>query len=86
MPKYQTVIFIDSCFWHGCKDHCRIPIVRKKYWKAKIDKNIKRDKEVSVYYKRRGWKIFRIWEHDLRANREETIKFVVSEILKIREN
>ena len=21
LPKYKTVIFIDSCFWHGCKKH-----------------------------------------------------------------
>ena len=23
--KYKTVVFIDSCFWHGCKKHCRMP-------------------------------------------------------------
>lgn len=86
LPKYKTVIFVDSCFWHGCKKHCRIPIVRKKYWTAKIDKNIRRDKEVSKYYKRLGWKIFRIWEHDLLKKWDETIKFVLAEILKIRKN
>ena len=63
--KYKTVIFIDSCFWHGCKKHCRIPTVRRKYWLAKIARNKKRDKEVSRHYKKQSWKIFRIWEHDL---------------------
>jgi len=63
--KYKTVISIDSCFWHGCKKHCRIPVVRKKYWTEKITRNKKRDKEVLKYYKKQGWKIFRIWEHDL---------------------
>lgn len=29
LPKYETVIFIDSCFWHGCKKHCRLPSTRK---------------------------------------------------------
>lgn len=65
LPKYKTVIFIDSCFWHGCKKHCRIPTARKSYWTEKIARNIVRDKEVSKYYKNQGWKIFRIWEHDL---------------------
>lgn len=66
LPKYKTVIFIDSCFWHGCKKHYRIPVVRKKYWTEKITRNKERDMEVSKCYKKQGWKIFRIWEHDLK--------------------
>ncbi len=66
LPKYKKAIFVDSCFWHGCKKHCRIPTARKKYWTEKITRNIARDKEVSKYYKKQGWKIFRIWEHDLK--------------------
>ncbi len=66
LPKYKAAIFIDSCFWHGCKKHCRIPAARKKYWVAKIERNIARDKEVSKHYKKEGWKMFRIWEHDLK--------------------
>lgn len=64
LSKHKTVIFIDSCFWHGCKKHCRIPTARKTYWVNKIERNKARDKEVSKYYKKQGWKIFRIWEHD----------------------
>ena len=67
--KHQTVIFIDSCFWHGCKKHCRIPSVRKKYWTEKIARNKERDKEVSKHYKKLYWKIFRIWEHNLNTGR-----------------
>lgn len=66
LPKYKTVIFIDSCFWHGCKRHCRIPTVRKKYWTEKITRNRERDKEVSRHYKKQDWKILRIWEHNLK--------------------
>lgn len=64
LKKYKTVIFLDSCFWHGCKKHCRIPATRKSYWVAKIAINTKRDKEVIKHYKKEGWKIFRIWEHE----------------------
>lgn len=65
LKKYKAVIFIDSCFWHGCKKHCRIPTVRRKYWVEKIARNVVRDKEVGRYYKKSGRKIFRIWEHNL---------------------
>ena len=66
LPKYKTVIFIDSCFWHGCKKHGSIPETRKKFWTDKIERNKARDKEVNRYYKKEGWKIIRIWEHDLK--------------------
>lgn len=66
LPKYKTVIFIDSCFWHGCKKHGSIPETRKKFWTDKIEKNKKRDKVVNLYYKKVTWRIIRIWEHDLK--------------------
>jgi len=68
LPKYKTVIFVDSCFWHGCKKHCRIPTARRKYWMAKIERNTARDKEVSKHYGEQGWKIFRVWEHNINKN------------------
>jgi len=52
LKKYKTVIFIDSCFWHGCKKHCRIPATNQKYWIDKIERNKQRDKEVNNYYKK----------------------------------
>ena len=68
LPKYKTVIFIDSCFWHGCKKHGSIPETRKKFWTKKIERNKARDKEVNRHYKKDGWKIIRIWEHDLKRD------------------
>ncbi len=66
LKKYKTVIFIDSCFWHGCKKHCRLPSTRKNYWLPKIERNKQRDKEVNRHYKKEGWKLIRIWEHNLK--------------------
>lgn len=79
LPKYKTVIFIDSCFWHGCKKHCRIPSSHKKYWDQKVARNIKRDKEVSSHYNKKSeWKIFRVWEHSLIKNPQKTMTKIVS--------
>lgn len=66
LPKFKTVIFIDSCFWHGCAKHCRMPSSRRQYWVRKIEHNVKRDKEVKKYYRKLGWKILRVWEHSLK--------------------
>ena len=74
LGKYKTVIFVDSCFWHGCKKHCRLPATRKKYWTEKIERNKKRDKEVNCHYKEIGWKVIRVWEHQIQKNFNKTIK------------
>ena len=73
IKKYKIVIFIDSCFWHGCPQHCRMPSTNKIYWEKKIKKNRERDKEVSNYYKKNGWHILRIWEHKLKDNYENVL-------------
>jgi len=80
LKKHKVVIFVDSCFWHGCKKHCRIPTARKKYWTAKIKRNIARDKKVSKHYKKQGWKIFRIWEHEISKGREKIINKIINNI------
>lgn len=72
--KNKTVIFIDSCFWHGCKKHCRLPSTRKSYWLPKIERNKQRDKEVNRHYKKLDWKIIRVWEHDLRNSTKKVLK------------
>lgn len=74
LKKFKTVIFIDSCFWHGCKKHGSLPRTNKKFWLNKITANINRDKIVTKHYKKNEWKIIRIWEHEIIKNFEETLK------------
>jgi len=81
LKKYKAVIFIDSCFWHGCKKHFRTPSTNKKYWKDKIEGNIKRAKEVNRYYKRIGWKVLRIWEHEIEKDLKKSIITIAKYLL-----
>lgn len=83
LKKYETVIFLDSCFWHGCQKHFRMPATRKEYWEEKIERNKQRDKKVNQYYKKLGWKIFRIWEHDMQLKLDENIKKVIKTLWKV---
>lgn len=80
MAKYKLVVFLDSCFWHGCKKHCRIPSSRKNYWMLKISRNWKRDKAVVQYYKNNKWKIIRIWEHELKKNHQKFISKIIGHL------
>ena len=73
LTKHKAVIFVDSCFWHGCRKHFRLPAVRVSFWKAKIETNRARDKKVASFYRRRGWRVFRVWEHDIRKSMGKVI-------------
>lgn len=61
----KVVIFLDSCFWHGCPTHLRKPKSNQNYWQPKIEGNIKRDRRNRAKLRRMGWSVLRIWEHDL---------------------
>jgi DNA mismatch endonuclease, patch repair protein len=78
MKKHKTVIFLDSCFWHGCKKHCKFPATNKKFWKEKIERNKQRDREVNKYYKKNNWNIVRIWEHEISKNFDKTVCKTIS--------
>ncbi|KKQ34861.1 MAG: mismatch endonuclease, patch repair protein Vsr protein [Candidatus Nomurabacteria bacterium GW2011_GWB1_37_5] len=75
--KRKIVIFVDSCFWHGCIKHGTIPVSNRKFWKEKIERNKTRDKEVTKHYKKEKWKILRIWEHEIKKNPEKSTKKII---------
>lgn len=68
--KQRTAVFVDGCFWHGCPKHGRTPKSRVTFWLAKLTGNKARDRRVNRALRARGWKVLRIWEHELRRKNE----------------
>ncbi len=68
MPCRKTVIFVDGCFWHMCPDHFQMPANRKEFWKPKLIGNKERDEIVNRKLKKLGWKVIRIWEHEIKQD------------------
>ena len=66
-PNARLAIFVDGCFWHGCHRCYRRPKSNRKYWDSKIIRNRKRDRQVSRELRRKGWRVLRIWEHNLHS-------------------
>ena len=62
----RIAIFVDGCFWHGCPIHFRSPASNPKFWREKIQSNKRRDRRTSAMLRKEGWRVLRIWEHDLR--------------------
>jgi DNA mismatch endonuclease, patch repair protein len=86
IKKYRIVIFIDSCFWHGCCLHFQAPVTNAGYWDSKIKRNIERDTEVTTYYKNEGWNILRIWEHEVKNDFSKAIKKIEDFIEYAKQN
>jgi DNA mismatch endonuclease (patch repair protein) len=61
----HVAIFVDGCFWHGCRWHCRRPKSRQSFWNPKIARNRVRDRNVGRLLRKRGWRVLRLWEHSL---------------------
>ena len=63
----KIALFVDGCFWHGCPICNRpMPENNAQYWINKIKRNVERDEEVNDQLNDLGWKVFRIWEHELK--------------------
>lgn len=61
----KLVVFVDSCFWHGCSSHHRKPKSNRAYWEPKIKTNVARDKRTDLLLRKLGWSVLRIWEHEI---------------------
>ena len=68
MPKFQAVVLVNGCFWHGhdC-DLFRWPKTREEFWFAKIRATQRRDVESVQKLNESGWRIAIIWQCALRT-------------------
>lgn len=64
-PAKKIAVFVDGCFWHGCTVHYKEPTSSREFWRTKIGNNRKRDRRVNSELRACGWRVIRLWEHDL---------------------
>ena len=62
----RLAVFVDGCFWHGCPRHGTRPRGNAAFWRAKFRRNRERDRRDSRSLRRAGWKVLRLWEHELK--------------------
>lgn len=74
-PKLRLAVFVDGCFWHGCPKHATQPKGNAAFWRRKFAANQERDRRVNRGLKRAGWRVLRLWEHELALkNRSRLIR------------
>jgi DNA mismatch endonuclease (patch repair protein) len=62
----RLAVFVDGCFWHGCPRHGTRPRGNAAFWRAKFRRNQARDLRDTRRLRRAGWKVLRLWEHELK--------------------
>jgi DNA mismatch endonuclease (patch repair protein) len=84
LPKYNAVVIVDGCFWHGHKNckFFRMPKSRISFWKKKIDANRARDVKNRRKLRRLGWNVIQVWECQLSARKyEKTFQRILDNLL-----
>jgi DNA mismatch endonuclease, patch repair protein len=68
LPKYNAVILVHGCFFHGhaCSAF-RWPATRKTFWREKIAANRRRDRATVTALRNAGWRVLTVWECALRG-------------------
>jgi DNA mismatch endonuclease (patch repair protein) len=69
----RLAVFVDGCFWHGCPKHGTKPRSHAAFWRKKIAANQARDRLVTRTLRAQGWRVLRVWEHELTRKNEHRL-------------
>lgn len=83
-PRERIVIFIDGCFWHRCPLHYQAPAANAHMWEKKISGNVARDRAVDRQLADEGWKVLRIWEHEVENQPVKVVRQITRVIETVR--
>lgn len=73
----RVAVFVDGDFWHGW----RFPQWQDKLseaWELKIAVNRARDRRNHRKLRRMGWKVIRIWEHQICQDLPDAVRRIVA--------
>ena len=66
-PKWQTVVFVNGCFWHqhpGCQ-RAILPKSKIRFWRRKFEQNVQRDIANYARLAEMGWRVVILWQCQL---------------------
>lgn len=61
----RVAVEVMGCLWHRCPK-CSIadPRTNGDYWRAKLDRNVARDRRNAAALEAAGWQLIVVWEHE----------------------
>jgi DNA mismatch endonuclease, patch repair protein len=81
-PRLRVAIFLDGCFWHGCRVHRTIPASNTEFWSEKIAATRRRDALQTRRLRDDGWSVLRIWEHE---GTDAALELVIAALARARD-
>ncbi len=76
--KQKVCVFLDSDFWHGWQYPRWKHLLKNDFWRNKIEQNRKRDHRNTAHLRRQGWKVVRLWEHNIKQRFQMSIEKVLN--------
>ncbi|MBF0170820.1 MAG: very short patch repair endonuclease [Nitrospinae bacterium] len=74
LMKDKVAVFVDGCFWHGCPIHYTASVRNAEFWQKKLARNLERDRRVDEELAKLGWRIVRVWEHEVEQSVTKTVE------------
>ena len=73
-PARRKVIEVRGCYWHmhDCPYGRVIPKTNTEFWQTKRLSNVSRDTRNSAELEKLGWKVFVIWECEIKNTEQLT--------------
>src|ERR1043166_6686366 len=69
LPKWNTVLFVNGCFWHrhpGC-NRTTTPKTNTAFWRGKFRENTRRDAANYAKLAQLGWRVVILWQCEVRT-------------------
>lgn len=83
-PRHRAAVFVHGCFWHrhpGCSI-ATTPKSNTEFWMEKFARNMSRDDRAAQSLRALGWRVFTVWECDLRPTRRAEAIDALAEALR----
>jgi len=74
-PRHKVAVFIDGDFWHGYR-FPKWKHTQSEFWQVKIETNRTRDKRNHAKLRRMGWRVVRLWQHQIERGLDACVERV----------
>lgn len=81
-PARKIAVFCDGDFWHGYNWECAREEIKsnQEFWIAKIERNMRRDNDVTERLQREGWVVLRFWGHEIKKKLDYCMSIIIDEL------
>lgn len=84
LPKHNAVVLVHGCYWHrhpGCR-FATTPATNTQFWDEKFAGTVERDSKAEAALKDARWRVFTVWECDLKSRPTEVAEELAWNILR----